>query len=143
MDPFSLATGLAGLVALASSILSVSYKYGSAVINGNKTVKSLATELRDIRTVLENLEALVQDANISSTPYYPKASSKLNTTVMECRSTLQELHEKLQKRQEAGKIKSALYRLTWPLTESDTLDVVNSLARYKSTLQLALSVDTW
>ncbi len=120
----------------------MAYTYGSAVIRADKTVNSLVTELQEIRTVLQNLEALVQNADDSSAPY-PKASSKLDATVTECGSTLRELHKKLRRRQDAGKIKSALYRLTWPLAESDTIDVMNALARHKSTLQLALNVDTW
>ncbi len=142
MDPFSLATGIAGLIASVSSILATTYSYGSAVIRGDKAVKGLVTELRDIRTALQDLEALVQNANISVAPY-PEAASKLDATIAECHTTLQELQEKLQKRQDAGKVKSVIYRLTWPLAERDTLEAANVLARYKGTIQLALTVDTW
>lgn len=142
MDPLSLAASITALAGFVATVVSTTYQYGSSVIGATKAVKSFLTELQDLRTTLQQLEGMVLNTDPSS-PQYPQVSAKLSTTVIECQNSMDKLHQKLKKRQDAGKIKSAMYRLTWPLTEGDTLSAVDTLARYRGIFHFALSVDTW
>lgn len=142
MDPLSLAAAIAGLAGFVATVVSTTYAYGSGVIGASKAQKSFLRELQHLRTTLQQLEGVVAEGDATSAKY-PHVSAKLSSVVSECKTALEELHEKLQKKLDAGKVKSAMYRLTWPLTENDTLRTVEMLERYRGLFQLGLSVDTW
>jgi len=61
MDPFSLATGLAGLVALADTLATKGYQYLQAVKTCEEDIKQLLAELDLLGGVLRRLQKWAED----------------------------------------------------------------------------------
>jgi len=61
MDPFSLATGLAGLVALADALATKGYQYPRAVKDCEENVKQLLAELDQLGGVLRRLQRWAEE----------------------------------------------------------------------------------
>jgi len=142
MDPLSLAASIAGLAGLVASLVSTTYQYGSGVIGASSSQKGFLRELQSLRSTLQQLDSVVAE-KADSSDEYSKVYTTLETTVAECQAEISELQGKLQRKLDAGKLKGAIYRLTWPLSEGETLKTVEVLARYRGLFQLAMSVDTW
>lgn len=142
MDPLSLAASIAGLAGLISTIVTTTYQYGSGVIGASESRRSLLSELQHLRTTLQQLEGLVTQSNASS-DIYPHISARLSSAVSECTSCMDELYEKLLRKQDTGKVKNVLRSIIWPLAEKDTLKTIATLDRLRGLFQLGLSIDTW
>lgn len=67
-------------------------------------------------------------------------SARLGSAVNECMISMNDLSEKLQIKADAGRIKSAIKCLVWPLTEKDILKTVAALDRFKGLFQLGFSL---
>lgn len=142
MDPFSLATGIAGLAGFVTLGVSTTYQYGSIVVGASEAQKSLLSELQHLQITLVQLQGLVAQSN-ASTDQYPHVSARLGSAVNECTTCMTELSEKLQSKADAGRTKSTIKRLVWPLTEKDILKTVAALDRYKGLFQLGLGIGAW
>ena len=142
MDPLSLAASIAGLAGLVATVVSTTYQYGSGVIGAAASQKSLLGELQSLRSTLQRLDIVVAEKDASSAKFF-SVSEDLGTAIMECQDVINELYDKLRKKLDAGKLKGAMHRLTWPLAEADTLKKTEMLARYRGLFHLALGVDTW
>lgn len=142
MDPLSLAASIAGVAGFVATVVSTTYSYGSSVIHASKAVKEFLAELQSLRTALQQLETIITTIG-TSVPQYAQVSAKVASSVNDCKISLEELQGKLEKRQNAGKLKGAMYRMGWPLAEKDTLSAINVLARYRGQFQFALNIDTW
>ncbi|RFU80784.1 multiple ankyrin repeats single kh domain [Trichoderma arundinaceum] len=78
MDPFSLASGIAGLVGVIATAVSTVYQYGSSVIGASKAQRDFLHELRALQIPLAKLEDIVSNADASS-PNYPHISTELGS----------------------------------------------------------------
>jgi hypothetical protein len=61
LDPFSLATGIAGLISLADLVATKGYRYVKAVKDCDEEVKQLMVELDLFGGVLRRLEKIVKE----------------------------------------------------------------------------------
>jgi hypothetical protein len=59
IDPFTLITGVAGLVSLAIQIMQITSDFASSVKDAADSVKDLNRELIALKTVLEQLESFL------------------------------------------------------------------------------------
>src|ERR1700761_6562092 len=133
-DPFSLVTGVAGLIALAGEVISKCYQYGCAVSGAPDEAKRLVSEVTGLSGVLVGVQVLVKQSNL---PEY-----RLETSLKNCLSVLQTLSSKLQKYSpDSGKstAKRTINRYLWPLRRSDTEELITAIERHKSSLSLSLS----
>lgn len=139
-DPLSVASGVAGLLALTSAVISTSYKYGSSVIRGSQAIVNFINELKTIRATFEQLEDYILTADVSQ----GGTSREVRSSVAECSDFLRLLHGKLEKRQDAGGqgVRGVMNRLTWPLSEKDLLQDITTLARFRDSFSLAIGIDT-
>ena len=133
-EPFSVATGLAGLIALAGEVISKCYRYGCAVSGAPEEARRLVAEVTGLSGILVGVQALVKQSNL---PEY-----QLENSLRNCLAVLQTLSSRLQKHSlEASNSsrKRAINRLLWPLRRTVTEELITSIERHKSTLSLSLS----
>jgi hypothetical protein len=60
-DPLSIASGIAGLVAIADMIFSRTYRYAKLVKNAEKDVEELATGIRSLSGLLHGLALVLHE----------------------------------------------------------------------------------
>ena len=165
-DPISIASGVAGIIALAGSVVATCYKYGCAVKDAPREVQRLLNEVTSLAGVLTGVRTLV-DAHSGPTSPPAKASEKpgeedgrdpppyedpwnvdlesLKAPVEDCRAVLQELQDALsgaswERRGERDqKLKRAFKRLMWPLKQRETDALASRLERCKATFLSALT----
>ncbi|KAK4938758.1 hypothetical protein LTR10_020861 [Elasticomyces elasticus] len=133
MDPFSLVTGVAGLLSLAGQVISQCYRYGCAVSDAPKEAKRLVSEVTSLSGLLVGLQGLVQQDD------FPGQDVKL--ILGECNISLSSLLSRLQSHSPENSkstTERALRRLLWPLRKSDTEELTSSIGRQKASLSLAL-----
>ncbi|KAI1610467.1 hypothetical protein EDD36DRAFT_326771 [Exophiala viscosa] len=133
MDPFSIATGVAGLVSLAGQVISQCYRYGCAVSDAPKEAKRLVSEVTNLSGLLLGLQGLIRQDS------FPLQDVK--TILEECKSSLTSLLSRLQSHSpETSKstAERAIRRLLWPLRKSDTEELTSAIERQKASLSLAL-----
>ncbi|OCT47211.1 ankyrin repeat protein [Cladophialophora carrionii] len=133
-DPFSIVTGVAGIITLAGEVISRCYRYGCAVSGAPDEAKRLVSEVTGLSGILVGVQVLVKQ---SSLPGY-----QLEHPLRNCLAVLQTLSSKLQKysldsSQSSGK--RAVSRLLWPLRRSDTEELITAIERHKNSLSLSLS----
>ncbi|KAJ9610686.1 hypothetical protein H2200_005463 [Cladophialophora chaetospira] len=133
-DPFSVVTGVAGLIALAGEVISKCYRYGCAVSGAPDEARRLVSEVAGLSGILVGVQVLVKQSNL---PEYQLESSLRN-----CLSVLQTLASKLQKYSPDGGSSSGkrtINRLLWPLRRTDTEELITNIERQKTSLSLSLS----
>ncbi|KAF7347065.1 ANK-REP-REGION domain-containing protein [Mycena venus] len=129
MDPFSLATGVAGLVSLAAQIASALAAFHSA----RKSYARLTSELGAMSSTLCMLQAHV-DKGINA-----RAAALLREPVDQCRQTLEKLRAEFASDQ---RMLSLRPRLAWAKSdERRVIDFIGMLERYKTMFNLALQID--
>ncbi|KAL8845679.1 MAG: hypothetical protein Q9221_009164 [Calogaya cf. arnoldii] len=135
---------------LTQSVLSVCYDYSAALKGSSWELTKVKDELQGFRTVLQALEPLMREADLSG----PTPNVRLPTldalctpggVLQSCLAELEYLEKKLKGpawSDEFGpRRKTLLQSLRWPLQEADTRRILERLARFRSTLALALNVD--
>ena len=134
MDPMSLASGAAGLITLAAAVLSQCYMYGCAVANAPEEAKRLVSELTNLSGILVSIQGLHTSKFISE-------KNGLIPTLRECKDALQHALQRLESVNPQTKHSSLKWirnRLLWPLERQDTLELLASVERQKSALNLSL-----
>ena len=132
-DPFSVATGVAGIISLAGLAIGQCYRYGCGVSNAPEEAKRLVSEVTGLSGVLVGVQGLVKQSDQSGQP--------TETVLKGCRAVLEDLSLKLQKHSPGASKKSskrAMNRLLWPLRKGDTEELIVALERHKNALSLAL-----
>jgi hypothetical protein len=66
-DPLSIASGIAGLVAIADMIFSKTYRYAKAVKHAEKDVEALAAGIRYLSGMLHGLSLVIQEEEEENT----------------------------------------------------------------------------
>ena len=140
MDPFTLATGIIGIIGLAIQVEQTLQDYISAVKSASKDAQTLRIEIKALRYTSEQLRTFLNSDRVSQKQFI-QTGSILALTTSECTSTLQELQQKLG----SGKDKSLkiLAQLTWPFRKEDIQRAVQVLKGFNSILQYSLTVDGW
>jgi NACHT domain len=136
-DPLSVASGVAGLITLAGSVISKCYTYGCAVSGAPKEMKSLVDEVTNLSGLLVGLQGLVKADRLPA-----GQKETVTRTVDDCKATLGEILDTLDQVKPAsteGKLGKTVKRLLWPLKREQTLALVHRLDRQRNTLAFALS----
>lgn len=134
MDPLSLSASIAAVATAAFQIVG----YLSSVASGGKDRLSLLNEITHLWLTITALQA--QIANTQGQEAIPQELQSLFAAdtgiIKEIEDLVNDLNAKLKSRAGYGKIKQTL---TWPLTETDVLKVVEKIHRMQQTIQFALS----
>ena len=134
MDPFSVVTGLAGIISLAGTVISECYQYGCAVAGAPEEARRLVSEVTSLSGILVGVQALVKQTDLPE--------HQLQYPLKDCLAVLQALSSKLKKdcpETSSSSAKRAMKRLLWPLKRNDTEELIISIERHKSALSLSMS----
>ncbi len=133
-DPFSVVTGLAGVLAVAGTVIAQCYRYGCGVSGAPEEAQRLVSEVTSLSGILLGLQGMLKQHDLSS-------GDQVASVLHDCKVLLETLSLKLQKHSpdSTTKTKQAITkRLLWPLRKKDTEELTVALERHKSALSLAL-----
>ena len=140
MDPLSLTAGIIALVQISGAVISVCYEYRTGAQSATKEAIRIIEELKSLQDVLERLLRLAEVE-------LARGSSRLQTlqpllepggTLRRCQDELTALQLRLAP--ETG-VKMLMRKLKWPLTEKEVKKAIESVARTRETISLALITD--
>ena len=132
MDPGT----ILAVAELSAKALSVIAKYYLNVKNAKADIERLLNEIKGFHNVLQKVQELVQSPGSTRLPTSSLLAEAVQQSLIDITTLIDKLHP--------GKIKRIKQRfrlLTWPLTSKEVDDCITKLERYKTKINLALSVD--
>lgn len=140
IDPFTLITGVAGLISLAIEVTKITNDFASSVKGASGQVQDLLNEIVPLKDVLQQFDNFLKTQD-SLGPFAETCA--LISTEQYCTVKLKQLYEKLRHLTEGRTLRRGLHALAWPYKERETAEIILSLHRCAQTFQLALTVDQW
>ena len=137
-DPFSLATGIAGLISLGLEVTKITRQYVQDVRNAAKDVDEFLTELSALVAVLRRLAGFLKDDRVAKLNF--DQTSVLLLTHRSCEEKLKAVRLKLLKRSKDARI---IKTLTWPFVRKEHRQTVAIIHQWAQTFQFALTIDGW
>ena len=146
-EALGLVASIVAVLQITSSVISVCYDY-SAVVKGTPwELSKTKAELESLRNVLQTLEPLAKQAELTSTTVDTKLQT-LNLLLGPLQSCFGEI-EHLEKRLKSPswsdgfgpRRRAIIQALQWPLKEAETRKALENISRFKDTLVLAINVD--
>ena len=135
-DPFSLATGIAGLINLSLEVTKIAQQYIQGVRHSSKDIDDFLQELAALTDVLRQLDAFLKKDEAGARSF--DQTSVLVKTYKACRSSLEKTRSALQSRVNKHKLLKAL---TWPFVGKEHQEVISAILRWIHTFQFALTID--
>ncbi|KAJ6256962.1 Vegetative incompatibility protein [Drechslerella dactyloides] len=132
MDPLSVT---ASIIAVIQAIDSC-WKIYSSVKDAKRDIESLQSEVASINELVKRVEKLVR----SPSDQKLSESADLENALKGCRSELQKLNGKLESGKE-HKFRRVIKRAKWPFTGPEVLKVVESLDRWRNSINAALNIE--
>lgn len=140
-DPLSISASVAGLITIADIVIRNGRKYIKAVKTADKTVVSLMKEINLLSGTLHSLQNVVEGLEDEAESF--RVTTKVHH-VEYCHQTLRKINlllEKFELSKTKGVLHSAAQRLRWPLSGSETKELMAEVERHRKTLGLALQAD--
>ncbi|KAF8462760.1 hypothetical protein BDZ91DRAFT_330752 [Kalaharituber pfeilii] len=137
MDPFTIATGIAGFVPLAIEIGKILKEYISQFKEAPKDAQTILTEITALRYVLQQLTVFLRKEEINGINFHE--TSALCSVINICGDKIKDLHAKLTKFR-AGNFKD---RLRWPFHRQECLEVAETLHHCAQTIEFSLTITNW
>src|SRR6266511_3909940 len=137
-DPLSIAASVAGLIALATSVISGGYSYLSAARSAPKEIVHLLNQTSALNLVLSQLLPLsTNPAGLLRKNAF--AALALRGSIQECQDTLNEISSLLSEFQQVeGQIKTNVTKaLKWPFSEKKAERLVKRLEGLQNLFQFA------
>jgi len=140
-DLLSIASGISGLVSIADTVFTRTYRYVRVVQKAEKHISELAAGIRTLSGLLHGLSLVLSELQ--------KETSETNFRlhhINSCRATL----TKIQKRLDGNAtgmtsdktIEKMVRALKWPFSVSETTELIIEIERHKATINVALSADS-
>jgi hypothetical protein len=141
VDPFTLATGIAGLLKLTIELTKIINEYTGSVKNAPKEAQELFKGLSALGHVLEQLNRFLCSENAKPNSFDHTCVLCFATNT--CQDKLQSALRKFMKMSEGSKWSQNFERLKWPLDKQENLHTVDTLHRCAQTFQFSLTIDGW
>lgn len=138
VDPFSLATGIAGLISLCLEVTDITRQYVQGVRNAAKDVDEFLKELSALVDVLHQLLDFLKRVRVGGNRF--DQTSVLLMTHSACEEKLKEIRLKILRRRGDLKIIKALM---WPFVKKEHRQTVVAIHQWIQTFQFALTIDGW
>ena len=135
-DPFSLATGIAGLISLSLEVTKIAQQYIQGVRNSSKDINDFLQELAALTDVLRQLDAFLKKDEDGERSF--DQTSVLVETYKACRRSLEKTRSALQSQVNQHRLLKAL---TWPFVGKEHQEVISAILRWIHTFQFALTID--
>lgn len=137
MDGLSIASGVAGLVSLADTVFSRTYKFVREVKNAEKDISKLAREIRNLSSLLHGLSLVFVELEQESS----ESNFQLHH-LNSCRVTLRTIEKTLDSCSPVGnRLDKAWGKLKWPFSSTETKILINDVERHKTVINVALAAD--
>ena len=136
MDPFSLAVGISGLVALTAQTLKLTQQYFHGVKHASEAANSLATELQLLHNALSRLVDFLHNDSAKRQSF--DETSVLVSSTSACKGKVEVIHKKLE-----AATKDRFHRALWPLNEKEHRQSVQELRAVAQCIQFAMAIDEW
>ena len=142
MDPFTIATGLAGLLSLTQEIANILSTYTNGVKNAPKAARSVLTETSTLSQVLGQLiEFLRAEETNSKCSGKFRQTSALCSVIAICKDHIETIYRKL--KFQGKPERDLLHRLKWPFERDECVELVGVLHRCSQTFQFSLTIENW
>ncbi|PGH32167.1 hypothetical protein GX50_05066 [[Emmonsia] crescens] len=134
MDPLTIVE----LILLSGEIIGICYTYGCAVSNAPEDLRKLVEETTSLSGIFVAIQGLVNADRFAARQKEP-----LSNSLTECQTTLRKLKDILQSIEPGPKKKKmgVMKRLLWPLKQAETKEILETLGRHKSSLNLLLALE--
>lgn len=138
MNPFTLSTGVAGLLSLSIEVTKILHNYISRTNSAPQNASELNTEVSALYHVLEvAVEALrSDDANTEGNAFGDQCI--LRSILTACQGHVATVYKKISKFRSPDKKTELLARITWPFKKDECQEISRTLHRYAQTLQVLL-----
>lgn len=138
IDPFTLATGVFGILGLAIQLAQVTKQYTDSVMGASKSISALHDELKRMADILVELK-LFLDTQKSTSPTFKETSVMCRTTKA-CEAMFVEANKKMEPFKQPSGIKKVIAPFRWPLSEEGTRKLTLDIQRYTATFQFSLTI---
>lgn len=142
IDPFTLATGVAGLIGVAIQVTQITSQFLGDVGNATSEARDLHSEMVLFTKALEEFNAFLKGPAMEWSSITD--GSVLISLVSACESKLKSLNCVLSPyalKNSAGK--SVMRQLQWPLKKRDTYQKTQDLHRLATAMQFSLERHGW
>ncbi|KAF8541995.1 ankyrin repeat-containing domain protein [Trichophaea hybrida] len=140
MDPFTVATGLAGFLSLTIEIKKILEEYISGVKSAPDNSRKLLTQIAALSHVLQQLVMFLRSEDAKGTSF--DQTSVLCSVIAVCQGHVEQLYRKLEKLSSTGKNKKGVERLKWPFNQTECQQTVEMLHRCAQTFEFSLSISS-
>jgi hypothetical protein len=138
-DPFSLASGAAGLISLAITTCNGLLTYYSSWRHRDETVTATCNHIQSLTSILQLLQDSLSQHNFDSS-----VTSEVGRNIASCRDGIQKLTQKLKKVQDsrvtAREFNDFTRRALYPFKESTLLKMRELVSDLRDNLNLAVNV---
>ncbi|KAK6500285.1 hypothetical protein TWF481_010630 [Arthrobotrys musiformis] len=131
-DPLSTIAGIIGVVQGIHGC----WKFYSGVKGAKEDVDKLTVEIDNIKGLVEQVKTFLNDTNYDGL----SDSRELKGALEGCRNELQQLQGKLDSQKDRGSRLGFFKRTKWPFVKPDIVEIINSLERWKASIDLVLTV---
>ena len=140
-EALAVASGIAGLLALTIEVYATSSKYVTDVGNAKGTIQQLLRELRELKTILTNLDSIFEyTVNEDMTKKRPMASTAFQYAD-EYVSILETLRKKLESEAGGNSFSAKVKALKWPFSMERTKFTIDVLRRHVENFRAVMDVD--
>lgn len=140
MDPFTIATGIVGVLGLTIQLSQVVNTYTQNAKNATKTAAELSTSLTVLESTLKHLDAFLRNENAINNSF--EYTSVLCCATAACKTRLDLLYSKFSKHN-GSRINRGIENLKWPFNEQENRTAVKDLQGFIQTFQFSLTIDGW
>jgi hypothetical protein len=141
-EPLSIASGIAGLIALSTAVLTAGYKYLSSVSSAPEDFKNLVRETASLGAVLSQLfsHSLSEETAQQNDP---NLISQKNT-LRDCEETLRNIESLIHDCElvSGNRSKVAVNALIWPLKHREIIKNRERLGRLCASIHTAISIES-
>lgn len=148
MDPLSISSGIAGLVALADLVFRAATRYVKSAKGAPKEALKLLEEVKGFSVLLHDLSLVAYGLETDPFPENSVEPAREFQAyhLYGCRRILEDLQSRLhystQNLVSVSSLKKLGARMKWPMTTQESTEMLQTLQRHKQTINIALSVDT-
>jgi len=138
MDPFSLSTGIAGLVDLAVSVGKTVWKLQASFRGASKSLSQLADEVASISSALSILQSRLERMRLAEpqVPLNTGIVTALEMPLKRCKETLKDIQKQFE-----GDV-SFRRKLSWAFKDEEKVDAfIRNLALDKMHFTMVLQLD--
>ena len=148
-DPLSIVSGIAGLVALSSTVLAEGYHFVRMVEDCPRALRSLLSETAAINSILDQIQTLVAES-----PFVSESQTQISRRALDSlvrlkalddgRFLLKNVQSALKRCEQINgeRLNNMKKRVIWPFQEREVRELLNRLSSTREMFTAALSVDS-